>query len=350
MDKYGKLVDSELKGILKRVSRTLYLSISILPAKVRASMALGYLLCRALDTVTDCLGPDIVLKRDILALSRHLGDKKYSPELAEKIRRVAADITNPGEKELLLKFDKLLEVYHKFSEGDRALIDFVCDGVVCGMEMDLETFAGPGLAAFKTEEELKKYCGYIGGVPGIFWARLYRETIRQNNVRMVKSPSEDSARALGSALQIINILKDMAADLKAGRCYLPQSDLSAVNLNPQDLRNPANMEQLRGTVYKWVAWGLDQLDTSEEFVASIPKTELAMRAAVIWPVYWAMDTLEKIAGANLLDSADRPRIKRGRIYSTIAATPPLLLSNTAFARGYRFRRETLMVSLNSKNI
>ena len=138
----------------------------------------------------------------------------------------------------------------------------------------------------------------------------------------------------------------MSADLKAGRCYLPQSDLSALNLNPQDLLNPANMERLRGTVYKWVAWALDQLDTSEGFVASIQKTELAMRAAVIWPVYWAMDTMEKVVGANLLDPVNRPRINRKRIYSTIAATPTLLLSNTAFARGYRFRRETLMVSIN----
>ena len=239
-----------------------------------------------------------------------------------------------------------MAVYLEFPEGDRVLIDFVCDGVARGMEMDIETLAGPGLAAFKTEEELKKYCGYIGGIQGIFWARLYRETIRRNNARTVRFHSESSALALGSALQMINILKDMSADLKAGRCYLPQSDLSTVHLNPQDLLNPANMERLKGTVYKWVAWALDKLDTSEEFVASIPKTELTMRAAVIWPVYWAMDTLEKVAGANLLDPADRPRIKRNRIYSTIVTTPPLLLSNTAFARGYRFRRETLMVSIN----
>ena len=49
--------------------------------------------------------------------------------------------------------------------------------------------------------------------------------------------------------------------------------------------------------------------------------------------------------ANLLDPETRPRITRSRVYATIAATPPLLLSNTAFARGYRFRRETLIGSI-----
>ena len=43
----------------------------------------------------------------------------------------------------------------------------------------------------------------------------------------------------------------------------------------------------------------------------------------------------------------RPKISRRRIYSTIMATPPLLVSNMAFARGYRFRRETLMLSMES---
>jgi farnesyl-diphosphate farnesyltransferase len=216
------------------------------------------------------------------------------------------------------------------------------------MEMDVDTFNGPGVGVLRTDEELKKYCGYIGGVPGVFWARLYRETIRQNNASAVKFPSEAAAHAIGSALQITNILKDMSADLKAGRCYLPQSDLSLENLQPRDLLDPANMGRIKEMTYKWITWAVDQLDLSEKFVSSIPKTELSMRAAVIWPVYWAMDTLSEVAGANLLDASDRPRIKRKRIYSTIASTPPMLLSNTAFARGYRFRRETLIVSLNRR--
>jgi len=340
------MFDADLKRILKNVSRTLYLSINILPAGTRALMALGYLFCRAFDTVTDCSGIDHGLKREILELAHNLDDKQSSGKLSEKIKLAGRAIANPRDKELLFKFDKLLAVYFELKESDRALINFACAGVARGMEMDLETFSGTGVSAFKTEEELKKYCGYIGGVPGIFWAKLYREAIRHGNIRAVKFPSEQSAFAIGSALQITNILKDMCADLKAGRCYLPQSDLLTKHLLPEDLLNPGNMERLKDTVYKWISWAVDMLDMSEEFVSSIPKTELAMRAAVIWPVYWAMDTLEQVARANLLDFSDRPRIKRKRIYSTIVLTPPLLLSNTAFSRGYRFRRETLIVSIN----
>ncbi|MBU2483343.1 MAG: hypothetical protein KJ760_19840, partial [Proteobacteria bacterium] len=128
--------------------------------------------------------------------------------------------------------------------------------------------------------------------------------------------------------------------------YLPACDLARKNLRPADLLKAENMERLRPLVYQWIVWAVDCLDLSEEFVASIPKTELALRAAVIWPVYWAMDTLLEAAKANLLDPLARPRIKRNKIYSTILSTPPLLLSNTAFARGYRFKREILILVLS----
>ena len=222
------------------------------------------------------------------------------------------------------------------------------NGVARGMEMDLDTFTGSGVTALKSEDELKKYCACIGGEPGIFWARLYRETIRRNNLNSDNFPSEADAALIGSALQITNILKDLAADLRIGRCYLPQTDLDRLELKSWDLLKPGNMEQVRPVVYKWISWAVDQLDLSERFLASIPKTELALRAAFVWPVYWAMDTLQEVAKANLLEPSGRPKIKRTRIYSTIASTPALLLSNTAFARGYRFRRETLIVQVSGK--
>jgi hypothetical protein len=106
------------------------------------------------------------------------------------------------------------------------------------------------------------------------------------------------------------------------------------------------MRKFRPIAGKWISWAVDQMDICEAFVSSIPKSELGMRAAVIWPVYWAMDTLLEVAKSNILDPRAKPRISKKRVYTTIAATPPLLLSNTAFTRGYRFRRETLLVAIS----
>ena len=359
-------LSGEIKTILKKVSRTLYLSLSILPEPVRTSMGMGYLLCRVLDTVVDTPGVPAAEKLKILSLARGLDKPENSEALLKRIRALPAQPASQGERELLLKLGKILSIYPSLPAVERGLFSGLLHGVSSGMEMDVRAFpdgepyktaqelaragglpaAAP--AAFKTVQELERYCSLVGGAPGVFWARLYREAIRRSN-KSVSFPSEKDAEMIGSALQMTNILKDLADDLRQGRCYLPQEDLDLKNLKPAELLLPSNMERLRDITVKWTYWALDRLDQCEAFVSAVPKTEMAMRAAVIWPVYWAMDTLEETAHSNLLDPADRPRVKRSRIYTTIAATPPLLLSNTAFARGYRFRRETLIVSITGGN-
>ncbi|MCM2268161.1 MAG: squalene/phytoene synthase family protein [Elusimicrobiales bacterium] len=347
MEKREKAVISgEMKAILKNVSRTLYLSLKILPEPVKTSMGMGYLLCRFMDTVADSPAVSAAEKLEILALMRGLHKPEQAAALERKAALLAPAAQTRGERELLLKLGKVLALYGRFGEQDKKLFPGLLDAVASGMEMDVRSFPGGEPAAFKTTQDLERYCSLIGGAPGIFWARLYREAIRRSTRAGDNFPSEKDAEMIGSALQITNVLKDMAADLRIGRCYLPQSDLDQSNLTPADLLQPRNMPRLWEITARWIAWAVDRLDQSEAFLLAIPKTELALRAAVIWPVYWAMDTLEQVAHSNLLDPAARPRIKRSRVYSTIASTPPLLLSNTAFARGYRFRRETLIISIN----
>ncbi|MDD2806348.1 MAG: squalene/phytoene synthase family protein [Elusimicrobiales bacterium] len=349
MDKSGARLSGEIKNILKKVSRSLYLSVNILPEPLRTHMGLGYLLCRALDTVTDAPGVSAAEKLKVLELARGFASPGAQAALEDKFAALAAQAPQQAERELLLKSGKIFSVYASVPPADKNLFTDLVSGVAAGMETDVRAFAGGAPAALKTGADLERYCRLIGGVPGVFWARLYRAAIRRSNSGAVNFPSEKDAEMIGSALQLTNILKDMAADLRLGRCYLPQEDLDTRNMAPADLLRPANMGRVRELTSKWTYWAIDRLDQCEGFVAAIPKTELALRAAVIWPVYWAMDTLEEAAHSNLLDPQDRPRIRRSRVYATIAATPPLLLSNTAFARGYRFRRETLIGSITCGN-
>lgn len=343
-----RVLAGEIKALLKNTSRTLYLSVNILPEPARTLMGMGYLLCRTMDTVVDTPGVPAAEKLEIIAMLRRIG-QRGADKLPERISRLARLAPSHGERELLLKFYKVADLYSRFPAEDRECFSSLLAGVGEGMESDVRSFPEGRLTALKTPAQLEKYCAHMGGAPGIFWARLYRAAIRRAAPSAANFPSERDAEMIGSALQMTNILKDIAADLRIGRCYIPQEDLDTRGLKPQDLLKPESMPKLREITARWTAWAVDRLDQCEAFVASIPKTELALRAAVIWPVYWAMDTLEDAAHSNLLDPADKPRIGRGRIYTTIAGTPPLLLSNTAFARGYRFRRETLIISITGGN-
>src|SRR5437867_2604991 len=55
-------------AILSRVSRSFYLSIRVLPGKLRDPVSLGYLLARASDTIADTAEVPIELRREKLQL------------------------------------------------------------------------------------------------------------------------------------------------------------------------------------------------------------------------------------------------------------------------------------------
>jgi len=336
------VISDDIREVLKKVSRTLYLSIKVLPEPVKSYMGLGYLMCRALDTVVDSPEMSSEEKIEILESFRKPGEGADSKAAADKMAALAVRVQDPGERELLLRTGDIMSVYSNVPEEDRSLFAELLDGIISGMEIDVRCFSG-SLRAFKNGEELKNYCHLIGGVPGIFWARLYRMAIRKENPHINDFPSTEDAERIGCALQMTNILQDVAADLRNGRCYLPADELAEKELKPEQLFDPANMKTLRPVVSKWQTWALGCLDRSEHFVSMIPLSCLSMRAAVIWPVYWSLDTMALVAQSNLLEK--RPKLKRGRIYSTLLNTPKLLLSNIAFMKGYCFRRETLILSL-----
>lgn len=344
------LISKETKNILKNVSRTLFLSINILPEPMRSYMGLGYLICRALDSVVDAPSMPEEDKLEILQLIRGIDKKENCSRIAKVSCSLASSAANEAETELLLKFGRILELYADVPENEKPILNDLFCGIAEGMEIDVKTFAGKKIQAFNKPEDLEKYCHLIGGVPGIFWARLYREQFLRNNPNASNLPREEDGDNIGKALQITNILKDIAADIKNGRCYIPLSDLASVELKPEDLQNPANLEKLRRILNKWIRWGIENLDSTEDFLAAVPKKNMALRAAVIWPVYWAEDTFTAIARTNTLDFEQRPKISRRRVYSTIISTPPMLLSNIAFRRAYRFRRETLAALIDGEGI
>ena len=68
-------------------------------------------------------------------------------------------------------------------------------------------------ARYATFDELRGYCEQVAGAVGVACVAVYG--------------SEDVERAmtLGIALQLINIMRDVAEDLTLGRVYLPQDEL-----------------------------------------------------------------------------------------------------------------------------
>jgi phytoene synthase len=108
---------------------------------------------------------------------------------------------------------------------DRAIMEAVVDGVA----MD-----ATGAAVAPDMDTLIEYCNRVASAVGLLSIRIFGDD------------SEDARKgaiALGHALQLTNILRDIAEDARRGRLYLPRELLEDYGIDSADpaavVRNPA---------------------------------------------------------------------------------------------------------------
>ncbi len=103
------------------------------------------------------------------------------------------------------------------------------EAVVDGVAMDADASANaPDMAT------LELYCSRVAGAVGLLAIRIFGDS---------SESARRGALALGHALQLTNILRDVAEDAERGRLYLPRELLAAHGLATQGpatvLRDPA---------------------------------------------------------------------------------------------------------------
>ena len=337
----------DLNTLLKENARTLYLSAKIMPRKQRQVFSVAYLLCRIADTIADT--PLLPLDDRIYFIKNYpVLIKNQDKELLAKYLALNLDMNQKFEKEIILleNLPLCLDAYKKLNKREQDDVLEVVTAVSTAMDWDLNYFADEDLTyllkAVPSDKETIDYCAHMGGAPGIFWAKLLL------NGKENKKFIED-AQKIGMALQITNILKDVASDLKLGRIYLPIVDLTKHSLMPQDLLDKKNYKLFLPIVYKWLHFGLENISVTPEFVKQIPFYKVFVRAAVMWPVLWALETYQTIlCSRNLLDIKYRPKFERKIIYKTMFLTPFFVWSNTLFTYIFNKKYNALIAFLPKK--
>jgi phytoene synthase len=94
--------------------------------------------------------------------------------------------------------------------------------LIKGMEMDLVS------RRYGTFVELEQYCYRVASTVGLICAEVFG---------YMNEKTKQYAINLGIALQMTNILRDIKADAKRGRIYLPQEDLKKFNYSEEELLN-----------------------------------------------------------------------------------------------------------------
>ncbi len=323
----------DIETLLKKTSRSLYLSVQVLPGSMRPAFGIAYLLCRYADTIADTSILPAARRMYWIERFPSLLQTQNSNDICQLAQEISGGSENPYEKELIKHLSPCLDLLNAIDSAQHKYIMDVVHAVCEGMKMDLSCFPSEHTAApqaFDTPSQLERYCRLMGGEPGLFWSRLIYQTVA---IQLPKDEFFSLGQHIGDALQIVNILRDLPKDLRIGRCYFPQTDLEQAGLTLPDLLNPAHSDRFEPVKRKWINWGIDNLKSAKPYFAQLPKTQPGQRAAVAWPILWTADTLLKVyQSADLLNPSQRIKISRGVIYRTMFVTPLLLISNTLFCR------------------
>lgn len=183
-------------AIVRRSRSNLAFALACLPKQRRHDMYVFYAFCRVVDDLADDEGIPLEQRRTGLARWSDVIHGRGGPlnELESAVAAVQQRHAVPAEE---------------------------MEGIIAGVSMDLEP------RRYANWEELALYCHRVAGCVGLASTRIFGCRAPQ---------SRDYALALGHALQITNILRDIHGDFENGRrIYLPQDEMAAAGYTEADL-------------------------------------------------------------------------------------------------------------------
>jgi farnesyl-diphosphate farnesyltransferase len=309
--------------LLKQVSRSFYLTVRILPVAIRPQVGLAYLLARATDTIADTQLVSVELRRVTLRRLRTAvataarGDSVDSPGFGDfgASLQAPAGQGSSAERDLLDSAGSLLAVLRAFTPADRVRIGRLIDTIASGQDLDLIRFGtacGSSPVSLETAAELDDYTYRVAGCVGEFWTAMCRAHLFPH-ARLNDQALTNNGIRFGKGLQLVNILRDLPADLRLGRCYLPSNELVRHGITPGALLDPGAMPRFRPVLREYIDRAEGHLAAGWAYTNTLPRAQFRVRLACAWPILIGMKTLQRLNGANVLDGRRREKVSRSEV-------------------------------------
>jgi phytoene synthase len=260
---YGQAALAQSYGAAERVTsewaRSFHFASRFLPADKRRAVFALYDYCRHADNLVDCRGarPVAVVRAELAALG-------------ELVRRMHAG--EPPEDPRWLGLWDTLGRYPIPSEPLLELLD--------GVAMDLEPLEIPDFGT------LERYCRLVAGGVGLMLGPVLgakREGFTESGVR------------LGVAMQLTNVLRDVAEDLDAGRVYLPGSELARFGLDRKDLEHRRVTPRFRALMRFQIARARRYFEAGSRVVRLFPPDGSRLTVRLLQTTYAGiLDAIEQL--------------------------------------------------------
>ncbi|GGM40738.1 dehydrosqualene synthase [Paraliobacillus quinghaiensis] len=226
------------KDMMKKGSSSFYHAFKFLPKKQREAVYVIYSFCRMIDDAVD--------------------EPENSPYTLDELEYHFNQLDEanghfiwPALRWVFSEYNLSKEPYYTQISGQR--LDYV-------------------RTTYQTMEELEDYCYRVAGSVGEMLIPVLRDNANKEFV--------EAGIYLGKAMQIVNIIRDIGADQKLGRRYVPLELMEKYCYTEHEWRNQIVNDALKDVIHDltnkadvWFSYGMQYIDLYP------PKSALSMKLA-----------------------------------------------------------------------
>ena len=154
------------------------------------------------------------------------------------------------------------------------------------------------------------YTYRVAGCVGEFWTKMCRAHLFPK-ARLDDAQLLANGIRFGKGLQLVNILRDLPADLRKGRCYLPAEKLEPAGLIPEVLLSPANEAKFLPLYHRYLDAAESHLAAGWAYTNALPFGQMRVRLACAWPILIGRKTIERLRAATVVELQHRIKISHG---------------------------------------
>lgn len=244
------------ESITRKSASNLALAFVLLPREKRRHMAALYAFCREVDDIADDESRPVEERRARLDVWRNdvrtacLGETPKLPVMRE-LQPVIAHYRLPREH-----FEEIID----------------------GVAMDLD------VNRYETWEELDLYCYRVASAVGLLSIEVFQ----------YRDPAcRDYAVALGKALQLTNILRDVRVDADRGRIYLPQIAMKQCAVSEREILDGKYSARFVDLAREVAGRSRKHFDSARALLPACDRRSM-IAAELMGSVYWRLlDKLEE---------------------------------------------------------
>ena len=205
------------RTITAEYAKTFYLGTLLMPKEKRKAIWAIYAWCRNTDELVDGAKAQFTTEDTLI---------KWEQQLESTFAGLPLEDTDVALADTVRRYPMDIQPFRD---------------MIAGQQMDLYR------NRYETFEELKLYCYRVAGTVGLMSNAVLGINQGNSSVPWEKNLQpynpEKEAIALGIAMQLTNILRDVGEDASRGRIYLPLEDLAAFDYTEKDLLAGVNDER-----------------------------------------------------------------------------------------------------------